>query len=76
MHATLFDIDGAAQFFEHARGSGDRRIALAKIGDDFESVTYFGGAGWDQRTCASLGWNFVAVGPELGGIETYTGVHL
>lgn len=111
-------IDGAAQFFEHARGSGDRRIAiatggwrksallklqsagfeidgvplvtsddalsrmeimriaLAKIGDDFESVTYFGDAEWDQRACASLGWNFVAVGPELGGIETYTGVHL
>jgi hypothetical protein len=56
LHATLFDIDGAAQFFEHARGSGD--------------------AEWDQRACASLGWNFVAVGPELGGIETYTGVHL
>ncbi|MDH3274551.1 MAG: HAD family hydrolase [Gammaproteobacteria bacterium] len=51
------------------------RSALAKIGDDFESVTYFGDAEWDQRACHSLGWNFVAVGPELSGIESYVGVN-
>ena len=49
-------------------------FALGKIGDDFESVTYFGDAEWDQRACRSLGWSFVAVGPELGGIESYVGI--
>ena len=52
------------------------RIALANIGSDFESVTYFGDAEWDRRACATLGWQFVAVGPGLGGIETYSGVNL
>lgn len=47
------------------------RSALAKIGDDVESVTYFGDAEWDERACRSLGWTFVAVGPGLGGIESY-----
>lgn len=52
------------------------RSALAKIGDDFESVTYFGDAQWDQRACHSLGWDFVAVGPDLGGIESYVSIEL
>lgn len=50
------------------------RLALARIGDNFESVTYFGDAEWDRRACRDLGWNFVAVGPCLGGIESYAGV--
>lgn len=50
------------------------RLALARIGDDFESVTYFGDAEWDQRACQTLGWRFVAVGPDLGGIESYVGI--
>jgi phosphoglycolate phosphatase-like HAD superfamily hydrolase len=50
--------------------------ALAKIGGDVESVTYFGDAEWDERACRSLGWNFVAVGPGLGGIESYTEVEV
>lgn len=52
------------------------RLALAMIGDDFESVTYFGDAAWDQRACQTLGWRFVAVGPDLGGIESYVGIDL
>ena len=52
------------------------RSALAKIGDDVESVTYFGDAEWDERACRSLGWNFVAVGPGLGGIESYKEVEV
>ena len=47
------------------------RIALAKLGDDFESVTYFGDADWDRRACQILGWDFVPVGSDLGGIESY-----
>lgn len=73
-----FDIDGIPLV------SGDdspsrieiMRAALARMGDDFESVTYFGDAEWDARACQALGWNFVAVGPGLGGIETYDGVNL
>jgi len=50
------------------------RLALAEISDDFESVTYFGDAEWDERACQTLGWRFVAVGPDLGGIESYVGI--
>lgn len=48
-------------------------IALARLGSNFESVTYFGDAEWDRRACEALGWSFVAVGPELGGIESCDG---
>jgi beta-phosphoglucomutase-like phosphatase (HAD superfamily) len=50
------------------------RIALAKLGDEFESVTYFGDAEWDRRACRALGWEFVPVGSDLGGIQSYDGV--
>ena len=49
------------------------RIALARLGSDFESVTYFGDADWDKRACQNLGWDFVPVGSDLGGIESYDG---
>lgn len=51
-------------------------IALAKLGAAFESITYFGDAEWDRRACHNLDWNFVAVGPELDGIESYDGFKL
>ena len=47
------------------------RIALARLGNDFESVTYFGDADWDRRACQTLGWEFVPVGSDLGGIKSY-----
>jgi len=50
------------------------RVALAKLGDEFESVTYFGDAEWDRRACRTLGWEFVPVGSDLGGIQSYDGV--
>jgi len=52
------------------------RTALAKLGDEFESVTYFGDAVWDQRACQTLGWGFVPVGSDLGGIQSYDGIDL
>ena len=52
------------------------RLALEQAGGDVESVTYFGDAEWDRRACRQLGWSFVAVGPELGGIESYENVSL
>lgn len=45
--------------------------ALAMLDQDFDSITYFGDAEWDRKACGDLGWDFVAVGRELGGIESY-----
>jgi len=52
------------------------RIALARLGNDLESVTYFGDADWDRRACQTLGWDFVPVGSDLGGIESYDGFYI
>ena len=52
------------------------QLALREAGDRVESVTYFGDAEWDRRACEELGWEFVAVGPNLDGIETYDGFDL
>lgn len=50
------------------------RSALEMTGGVTGEVTYFGDAEWDQRACHDLGWNFVAVGPRLGGIESFSGL--
>ena len=52
------------------------RVGLAKLGDEFESVTYFGDAEWDRRACQTLGWDFIPVGSDLGGIQSYDDVDL
>jgi len=53
----------------------DRReimqISLARLGDGFETITYYGDAAWDQQASRSLGWRFVAVGSVLDGIRSY-----
>lgn len=46
-------------------------LALASIGDEVESVTYFGDGLWDRQACEILGWRFRAVGPVLAGISSY-----
>ena len=51
------------------------RIALARLGNDLESVTYFGDADWDRRACQTLGWDFVPVGSDLDGIGSYDGFY-
>lgn len=48
------------------------QIALAGIGADFESITYYGDGPWDRDASRRLGWDFIAVGPELGGLEHYS----
>ncbi len=48
------------------------RSALRMTGSDAGAVTYFGDAEWDHRACQDLGWYFVAVGPRLGGIESFS----
>lgn len=46
-------------------------IALSQLGDSFSSVTYYGDGPWDRDATSGLGWNFVAVGSALGGLESY-----
>ena len=49
------------------------QIALERLDADFDSVTYFGDAQWDVNACRTLGWNFIAVGSDLCGIDSYEG---
>lgn len=49
------------------------RIALDCLGGEFATITYFGDGRWDQAACRELGWSFRAVGPVLGGIDSYDG---
>lgn len=50
------------------------RIALSQLGVSFSSVTYYGDGPWDRDASHQLGWNFVAVGSALCGIESYRGL--
>jgi hypothetical protein len=52
------------------------QLALQMTGSDAGAVTYFGDAEWDQLACRDLGWNFVAVGPRLGGINSFSSIQL
>ena len=61
---------------EHHERTSIMTIALDSLGGEFDSVTYYGDGPWDQRACAQLGWEFVAVGPELGGLEDFRSVTL
>lgn len=56
---------------EHADRSQIMLSALAKLGTDFESVTYYGDGTWDRDACASLGWRFVPVGRTLNGLQSF-----
>lgn len=58
---------------DHYERTAIMEIALSQLGGRFESVTYYGDGPWDRRACVDLGWRFVAVGPELGGLHTYEG---
>lgn len=73
-----FDIDGVplATCDDSPSRVDIMRTALARLGGTFDSITYFGDAEWDRRACRTLDWNFVAVGPGLGGIKSYAGLIL
>ncbi len=60
---------------EHHERTAIMEIALRSLGARFESITYYGDGPWDRDACRALGWDFVAVGPELGGLESYHGVN-
>jgi len=49
-------------------------IAASRLGDEFQSITYYGDGVWDKDACAKLGWQFVPVGDALKGISSYHGV--
>ena len=57
---------------DHHERTSIMEIALSQLGKSFETVTYYGDGPWDRDACRALGWNFVAVGPELGGLESYS----
>jgi len=61
---------------DHHERTGIMEIALSQLGAGFESVTYYGDGPWDRDACVALGWQFVAVGPELGGLEDYRSLTL
>lgn len=48
--------------------------ALGQLEGPFKSITYFGDGPWDRAAAAQLGWNFVAVGPKLGGLSNFGAV--
>ncbi len=52
------------------------RLALRHAGDGVRSVTYFGDGSWDKRACETLGWRFVPVGSNLGGLDSYRSLAL
>ncbi|MCH8865791.1 MAG: HAD family hydrolase [Proteobacteria bacterium] len=73
LRSAGFDLDGlqlSASDNEHDR-TAIMRSALDREKSEYESVTYYGDGPWDRDACISLGWNFVPVGREIGGLETY-----
>ena len=58
---------------DHHERTGIMEFALGQLGSGFESVSYYGDGPWDRKACADLGWQFVAVGPDLAGLESYIG---
>lgn len=58
---------------EHHERTAIMELALARLGHDCLSVTYYGDGPWDRTACAELGWHFVAVGSALAGLENYIG---
>lgn len=60
--ASADDYQDRAQIMLHA---------LGQLEGPFISVTYFGDGPWDRAAAAQLGWEFVAVGPKLGGLSDF-----
>lgn len=71
--AAGFDLDGIplASSDDAIERTDIMRHALARLGREFHAVTYYGDGLWDEAACDRLGWEFRAVGPELGGIESF-----
>jgi len=76
LESAGFDIDGLplATSDDATERTEIMRLALTRLGDRFDSVTYYGDGPWDQLSCQRLGWRFVAVGRAIGGITSYDGI--
>ena len=61
---------------DHHERTSIMEIALESLGGFFKSVTYYGDGPWDRQACEQLGWEFVAVGVELGGLEDFRSASL
>jgi len=76
LYSAEFDLSGIP--LATANDFSDRTdimsLALSRIGSEFQSITYYGDGPWDRSACQSLGWNFVAVGAVLGGIDSFVDV--
>lgn len=73
-----FDIDGvplASCDDGHSR-TEIMSAALSVLENGVDSITYFGDAEWDRRACDELGWGFVAVGSDLGGVQSFEGFEI
>ena len=78
LQSAGLDINGIplATSNDHDERTGIMQIALEQLGASFASVTYYGDGPWDREASAALGWEFVAVGPDLGGLDSYHGLAL
>jgi phosphoglycolate phosphatase-like HAD superfamily hydrolase len=68
---SKFPLATSDDFFERTE---IMKLALSRLGSEFHSITYYGDGPWDRDACLALGWNFVAVGAALGGIDSYIGL--
>ncbi len=70
LRSAGFPLDGIP--LSSANDHPDRTLimlhALGQLDGPFASITYFGDGIWDRRASEQLGWNFVPVGPKLGGL--------
>lgn len=68
-----FDLDGIPVVTSD--DSHDRleimKIARRRLAGDITGILYVGDAVWDEAACRSLGWQFVGVGPAVGGIADF-----
>lgn len=73
LESAGFNIDGIplATADDAVSRVGIMRHALHGARAEVSSIRYFGDAEWDRRACRELGWEFVAVGPDVDGIESY-----
>lgn len=76
LHGAGFPTEGIplASADDHQDRAQIMLHALGQLRGPFNSVTYFGDGVWDQKCAAQLGWEFVAVGPKLGGIPDFASV--
>ena len=75
LYSAGFEVENIplATADDHHERTTIMEIALDSLGGMFETATYYGDGPWDRRACEQLGWEFVAVGVELGGLENFHG---